>query len=300
MESKDESRQLGYVVPLGVTSFEEISDSQIEMIKSLILKHSVVCIKGIEEQTAAGLLNFTERFGDIVRLPKAFALGNVVSELPRVTRISNMKEDGTIISGHHGAEYWHNDGDFWSGNADNGSPKNNLCNFLLSSVVPQEGGGTAFFDTQLALENMPAELRADLESKKIVVDAMKIPDFLISGEEVEPFPLAKHDIIHTHFKSGIKSIYLGCDKSDIEGLSYDETQALFKRIFSHLESSDDYVYAHKWESGDLLIWDNVSCMHRGLGGYGDYPRLLYRTQAWLDYRVVDDDVERKAVEEQKS
>jgi alpha-ketoglutarate-dependent taurine dioxygenase len=40
-------------------------------------------------------------------------------------------------------------------------------------------------------------------------------------------------------------------------------------------------YMHEWEEGDLLIWDNTSVMHRGMGGYKDYPRLLFRTQAFI-------------------
>ncbi len=31
--------------------------------------------------------------------------------------------------------------------------------------------------------------------------------------------------------------------------------------------------------GDLVLMDNLQVMHRGMGGYGDHPRLLYRCQA---------------------
>ena len=38
------------------------------------------------------------------------------------------------------------------------------------------------------------------------------------------------------------------------------------------------MYVHEWEEGDLLIWDNTQTLHKGLGGYGDSQRLLYRAQ----------------------
>lgn len=34
-----------------------------------------------------------------------------------------------------------------------------------------------------------------------------------------------------------------------------------------------------WSPGDLVLMDNLQVMHRGMGGYGDHPRLLYRCQA---------------------
>jgi alpha-ketoglutarate-dependent taurine dioxygenase len=39
------------------------------------------------------------------------------------------------------------------------------------------------------------------------------------------------------------------------------------------------LYVHVWQEGDLLIWDNLSVMHRSMGGYKG-RRLLHRTQAF--------------------
>lgn len=37
------------------------------------------------------------------------------------------------------------------------------------------------------------------------------------------------------------------------------------------------IYEHAWEEGDIVFWDNMRVIHRGMGGYGNARRLLYRT-----------------------
>jgi len=41
---------------------------------------------------------------------------------------------------------------------------------------------------------------------------------------------------------------------------------------------DKYVYAHKYEQGDLVIWDDIQMHHKSLGGFRNHRRLLYRGQ----------------------
>ena len=40
-----------------------------------------------------------------------------------------------------------------------------------------------------------------------------------------------------------------------------------------------FVYAHKWQPGDLIIWDNRCLLHRVVGNYemDRYRRILHRT-----------------------
>jgi taurine dioxygenase len=43
-------------------------------------------------------------------------------------------------------------------------------------------------------------------------------------------------------------------------------------------TSEQFVHAHKWRKGDVLIWDNRCTLHRGTSfDIGKYTRLVHRS-----------------------
>jgi len=43
-------------------------------------------------------------------------------------------------------------------------------------------------------------------------------------------------------------------------------------------TQDQFVYRHKWQVGDILVWDNRCTLHRGTPfDKGKYIRLVHRT-----------------------
>ena len=39
-----------------------------------------------------------------------------------------------------------------------------------------------------------------------------------------------------------------------------------------------YTYTHRWRQGDLVMWDNRCCLHRGRPwNKGKYRRVMHRT-----------------------
>ena len=57
----------------------------------------------------------------------------------------------------------------------------------------------------------------------------------------------------------------------------EESAALLERLFEHAKR-EEFVYRHRWQVGDLLIWDNYSTQHRATGGYAlPQRRHMWRT-----------------------
>jgi taurine dioxygenase len=57
----------------------------------------------------------------------------------------------------------------------------------------------------------------------------------------------------------------------------DEGRALIEELTAHV-SKPRYVYAHKWQKGDLVIWDNRAVLHTAsLFDHTRFQRLMYRT-----------------------
>ncbi|MDC0534239.1 TauD/TfdA family dioxygenase [Francisellaceae bacterium] len=243
-----------------------------EKIKQAVSECGAVNVKGpnlLPDQLDA----MTSKIGDIVTLPEGLAFDNQVQGLETVVRISNIRKDGTLIKSHKGAEYWHQDGDFRPGKGIY------VWNLLHSHTVPSQGGETGFLDAQRVLQIIPKWLNDFFASHKSKLIPSKIPDF--DKETASKISEVLHNCIQKHPVTNAESLYLGSiSVTEMDGIP----NALWKEILAYLMEcfdKEENRYIHKWESGDTLIWDNTLVYHRSMGGYGDEPRLLYRTQAMM-------------------
>src|SRR5262249_53659990 len=58
----------------------------------------------------------------------------------------------------------------------------------------------------------------------------------------------------------------------VVGLAPDESEALLDDVFAVLYGADN-VYEHRWEVGDLVMWDNIALQH----GRPEFPLDETRT-----------------------
>ena len=69
--------------------------------------------------------------------------------------------------------------------------------------------------------------------------------------------------------------------------SFGETES--KIIVDALESfctQDRFVYEHKWRKGDVIVWDNLRCLHAATEFDQKYDRILYRTQTLNEQSIA--------------
>ena len=59
-------------------------------------------------------------------------------------------------------------------------------------------------------------------------------------------------------------------------MPYEESQALLKELWAHA-TQDDLKWTHKWQAGELILWDNRSAMHYRTASDPTRPRILHRT-----------------------
>ena len=54
-----------------------------------------------------------------------------------------------------------------------------------------------------------------------------------------------------------------------------ESANLISYLYEH--SQNIYaMYRHRWQPGDLVMWDNRCTLHAGVYDHGNEPRTLYR------------------------
>mmetsp|Transcript_5685 Transcript_5685/g.10196 ORF Transcript_5685/g.10196 Transcript_5685/m.10196 type:complete len:298 (-) Transcript_5685:154-1047(-) len=259
-------------VDLGGKSVLDLSDDEFEQkVAQKIWKHGIICVKG-QDLSPGDMKKLAERVGQPLLLPAAFSFENRDPDHMEIVRIGNIKTDGRIVSGVKAAEYWHHDGNFW------GQPGCQIVNLLHAKVIPPVGGNTGFMDSSLALaELFKGEEKEKLQKSSCLVSCRWISDFKNAKPE-DMLPDVTLPCVPLHPKTHEQCLYVPFTP---EGLK-DETTG------KHWIANDDlwtkivdagYTYEHKYEAGDILLWDNLQVMHRSLGGYGDNPRLLFRAQA---------------------
>ena len=67
------------------------------------------------------------------------------------------------------------------------------------------------------------------------------------------------------------------DATGIDGMEQDEADLMIAALADHI-TRPEFIYRHRWQAGDLLIWDNCTVQHRAIQDYAlPVRRLMHRT-----------------------
>src|SRR5207244_11101869 len=83
----------------------------------------------------------------------------------------------------------------------------------------------------------------------------------ISEEARRKTPPVAHPLVHPHPVTGAKALYLDSTTTvGIDGMDAAAGNALLAKIYAAATRPEN-VYTHRWQIGDLLLWDNGFTMH---------------------------------------
>ncbi len=255
---------------------KQFSQKTLKNIATTICNHGYAILKN-QNLSPDGLLNVAKQFGEVVTFDPTLSFANQSSD-KKILTISNVASDGKLIKNFKGADRWHTDNDFYP------SPRNHAWTFLYCKTAQKAAGTTMFADCYNPAEKFSAEMLDHFNNLKIVVDPNQLPDF----EEVSELPIVTHHLIQTHPISNKPFLYVSGpeDFIQIEGKNRQESHMLVKRIHDVL-TQEHNVYTHHWEDGDLLIWDNLTSLHKAGAIDPNQPRILYRAQAIVDTNSIN-------------
>ncbi len=193
---------------------------------------------------------------------------------PLINTVSNLHLGPEGKRVYHSA-YWHSD------------HTNRECppdyTVLYGVELPDQGGQTGIMNTRAGYKALPDSLKQRLEgletfnvqkgsaAKKSSLKQVMDKDWV---QFEKPMP---HPLVRTHPVNGTKAIYFHRGKvENITGMSPQESQGFIEELIGHLEKPE-YIYAHEWQVGDMLIWDNRSAMHMAYPNFDlEQHRLLHR------------------------
>ena len=145
-------------------------------------------------------------------------------------------------------------------------------------------GDTLFTNTIAAYEALPEIMKRRLVGLKAIhryserKRAPNSPRPKLTKKQLDETPDVAHPIVRTHAWTGRKSLYVTAGECiGIESLPHDEGIALIEELHAHC-LRPEFQYRHKWQVGDLLMWDNAASMHLAICDY-EFPerRLMHRT-----------------------
>jgi len=137
-----------------------------------------------------------------------------------------------------------------------------MASMLYAIEIPSRGGNTRYANGFRAYETLPADIKRTLSGKR----ALNVYDYVgnptVRAEILPPdVKQYAHPIFRTHLPTRRKSLYVNRLMTwSIVGLPRDESHALLQFLFDHQER-EEFVYEHVWRPGDVVLWDNRSCLH---------------------------------------
>ena len=65
-----------------------------------------------------------------------------------------------------------------------------------------------------------------------------------------------------------------------DGEDYYGSESLYWKLYNDYVGNNKYIYKHKWQEGDICLFDNILGIHRRPDIRKDRPRTLLRTATW--------------------
>lgn len=152
---------------------------------------------------------------------------------------------------------WHSDASFRAVGAG--------YTLLHARVIPSKGGNTEFADMRAAYEALSPEEKAEVDGlvceHSIVFSREQIGLEVKSDQHSDKLKPVPHKLVLTDEVNGRKSLYLSSHIGSIIGWPVPEARAFIRDLAEHA-TQRQFVYAHEWRVGDMVMWDNRTVMHR--------------------------------------
>lgn len=232
------------------------------------------------------LIAFSRNFGELDP-PGPNPYGQPFNkEHPELNVISNVVDNGKPIGNlGDGEAVWHADMTYVD------VPPKAAILHALEVPPPEAGGNTYFANMFAAYESLPADLKKAVEDKIAVHDASRnSAGTLRKGykevTDVRETVGAHHPMVRTDPKTGRKALFLGRrPNAYVLGLSLGESEALLDALWAHA-TQPHLAMCHEWKVGDLLMWNNLSVLHRRDSFDPETRRVMHRSQIKGNERIV--------------
>ncbi|MBL6598007.1 MAG: TauD/TfdA family dioxygenase [Alphaproteobacteria bacterium] len=248
----------------GLDLRDPVSSEDATRLNQALDRYGVLVFRG-QHITDEQQLAFTQNFGKI----ELAVGGNVTKESERrldikLADVSNLDQNGKVMAKDDrrrmfnlGNRLWHSDSSYRAVPA--------KCSLLSCRSKPSKGGNTEFAFMPAAHDALDDETKAEIEDLVAVHSLiysrgqLGFGDF--TAEEKKTFAPVRQALVRANDFTGRKSIFLSAHIGTIVGWEMPEARDFIRELIEHA-TQPEFVHAHEWQVGDLVVWDNRQCMHR--------------------------------------
>ena len=256
----------------GIDLREPLDAATRQKLNDLVVEHVVLVIRG-QDLNPAQQQASAEIFGELMEDQNRRYL---VDGFPLISVLDNFAKDSTGQVAKAGKNAtWHTD----HTNQER-PPKYTI---LYAMAVPDKGGATSVCNARAAYEALPEDLRAKITPMKTENTLISSARFKISNPDILKEQLSAQKppqvqpLVRTHPVTGTKAVWFHKSKTEkIIGMTPEDTQEFLQDLTDRC-TKPEFVYAHEYQVGDLLILDDRQSLHKAGFDYDhSQHRLLHR------------------------
>jgi taurine dioxygenase len=241
---------------LDVTLADAISDAVFAGIHRAFLEYQVLLFPA-QDVPPERQVALARRFGEVqIHVMNQYHADGY----PELYRLSNLDAEGKPNGRHpdKGTLAWHTDGSW--------RRRTGQATIIYGEVMPRRGGETHFCDMYGAYERLDPAWKQRIANLRAVHNLdfsrnRRHGEDPMTDEQRRATPPVDHPVVRTHPQTKRKCLFLGDHAESIVGMPYEEGRALIDEL-NALAPHPDLTYEHRWQPGQLLVWDNRCTMHR--------------------------------------
>ena len=253
-----------------------IDGAEFRQLYDLWKKHHVVVLRD-QQLTNAEFERFSAMLGELDPPPNQGAGRKSVPGFPNLYVVSNRKtaQGEPLGALGDGEASWHTDMSYLE--------RPPIASMLWAVELPDTGGDTWFASMPAALRSMPDDLVARIRRLAIKHDGTydsggNVRKGMVANDDPTQSVGTLHPIVIVQPETGEHTLYLGRRRNAwIAGLPLDESERLLNIIWTYA-TAEAVTLRHRWKLGDVVLWNNLTTMHRRDAFPPEQIRTLHRSQ----------------------
>jgi taurine dioxygenase len=255
----------------GLDLTQPVGDDTMQALRQAFLEHLVLVFPGQAHITPAQHVAFARLWGPLQTMPAGHLPGHpelIEIAARRGVKPSNANPERRT---HESAklartDIWHSDQTYEQHPV--------IGSLLLARELPTAGGDTMFANQYDAFDTLSTGMQKLLRDLRALHSGEGY--YRLMGLDPANAPLTPQPVARVHAETGRTALYVNrIWTKQFEDMTVEESQPLLNYLYAHAVEPC-FTFRHRWQVGDLLIWDNRAVQHYAVDDYGNETRIMHR------------------------